>query len=183
MHKLDYLSGTEWIAHSFAPRFASTKMPDGSGRIVAGVPQGDTEIFERLVSSLEPPYLLLYILHTPRGEGVSGRYQSPPLSVGQLHSFISKFKPFLSGDARFDIWAHSPSEHATVVWDRHNMLYAYGPTENFSKVLRSLGFDGGEPEIPAPHTHHYRKELDGYARELLTIFDWSWSPLRDEDRQ
>ena len=183
MHKLDYLSGTEWIEHSFAPQFTRAEMQDGSSRIVAGVPHGDTDIFERLVSSLKPPYFLLYILHTPRGEGEAGRYQSPTLSLEQLHSFILKFKPFLSGDGRFDIWAHSPSENATVIWDRHNMLYAYGPMEKFSKVLRSLGFDAGKPEIPGPHAHNYRKELDSYANEMLTIFDWSWSPLHDEDEQ
>jgi len=183
MHKLDYLSGTEWIEHSFAPQFSSTELQDGSCRIVVGVPHGDAEIFERLVSSLEPPYFLLYILHTPRGEGEAGRYQSPELSVEQFHSFISKFKLFLSGDARFDIWTHSPNENATVVWDRHNILYAYGSIEKFAKVLRSLGFDAGEPEVPVPHAHNYRKELDSYANELLTAFDWSWSPLHNEDEQ
>ena len=183
MYKLDYLSGTEWIEHSFEPKFARVEMQNGSNRINAGVPQGDTEIFERLVSSLESPYFLLYILHTPRGEGEAGRYQSPALSVEQLRSFISKFKPFLSGDARFDIWAHSSSENATVVWDRHNMLYAYGPIEKFSEILRSLGFDDGKPEIPGPHAHNYRKELDVYAKELLSVFDWSWSPLHPEDEQ
>jgi hypothetical protein len=183
MHKLDYLSGTEWIEYSFAPQFARVELQDGSSRVVAGVPHGDTEIFERLVSSLKSPYFLLYILHTPRGEGEAGRYQSPALSVEQLHSFISKFKPFLSGDARFDIWVHSSTENATLVWERHNILYAYGPIVKFSKVLRSLGFDAGEPEIPAPHAHNYRKELDSYAKELLTVFDWSWSPLHNEDEQ
>ena len=183
MHKLDYLSGTEWIEHSYAPQFARVELQGGTSRIIAGVPHGDTEIFEHLVSSLEPTYFLLYILHTSRGEGEAGRYQSPALSVEQLNTFISKFKPFLSGDARFDIWAHSSTENATVVWDRHNMLYAYGPIEKFSKVLRSLGFDVGKPEIPVPHAHNYRKELDGYAKELLTAFDWSWSPLHNEDEQ
>jgi hypothetical protein len=183
MHKMDYLSGTEWIEHSFPPQFTCAESSDGTTRIVAGVPHGDTEIFEHLVSALEPPYFLLYVLHTPRGEGGAGRYQSPKLSLEQLRMFITRFRPFLSADARFDIWAHSPAENATVVWDRHNMLYAYGPLEKFSSLLRSLGFDAGELQVPDPHAHNYRQELDSYAKELLAVFEWSRSPLHKEDEQ
>lgn len=183
MHKLDHLLGSEWVEHSFRPQFARVTSSSGTHRIVSCVPRGDPEIFENLVSCLEQPYYLLYVLHTPRGEGEAGRYQSPPLSLEQLHEFVSKFKPFLSGDARFDIWAHSPAENATVVWDRHNMLYAYGPLEKYESVLLSSGFENEEPQVPGPHAHNYRQELDRYAKELLVTFKWSWSPLHKEDEQ
>ena len=183
MYKLGYLSGDEWVEYSVPPIFECIEAPSGTRRIAAGVPHGDAAIFERLVLCTEPPYFLLYVLHTPRGEAEPGRYQSPRLTADQFRGFISKFKNFLAADARFDIWAHSSAENATVVWDRHNMMYAYGPLEKFSSELRALGFSIAEPKIPAPHEHHYRKEMDGDAKELLAAFEWSFSPLHPVDEQ
>ena len=132
---------------------------------------------------MQPPYLLLYILHTPRGEGEPGRYQSAELSATDLQALMARFGAYLSSDARFDLWAYSPSEDATVVWDRHNELYAYGPLARFSEELRALGFFSGSISTPAPHQHHYRQELDAPASELLAALEWSHSPLRPEDEQ
>lgn len=180
MHKLSHKLGDEWVEYSFPPVFS---FQEATRRVVAGVPHGDTEVFERLVSCLEPPYSLLYVLHTPRGEGEPGRYQSPELSSEKFHAFIAQFKSYLSADARFDLWAHSRKENATVVWDRHNLLYAYGPVERFSSELHVLGFTNGTPQVPVPHAHHYRQELDSYATELIAAFEWLRSPLRPEDEQ
>jgi hypothetical protein len=178
MHKLSWLQDGDWVEHSHPPTFAREQK-----RIVAGVPRGDPEIFARLLTSLEPPYVLLYVLHTPRGEGKPGRYQSPSTTLDQVLDFIRRFEPFLSQDARFDIWGRSASEQATVVWERHNLLYAYGPLNEFLRELRTLGFSAGKPGIPSPHAHNYRPELDSYARDLLLAFEWSWSELRPEDEQ
>lgn len=183
MNKLDYQSDTEWKEHSFSKIYECSELSEGTCRIVAGVPNGDTSFFKRLTLCLKPPYYLLYVLHTPRGEGDPGRYQSPGLSAVQLCEFIARFKSFLSADARFDIWAHSPSENATVVWERHNLIYAYGPLEKFSTELSSMGFSKGELNIPFPHQHHYQHEMDEDAKSLLAFCEWSYSPLRAEDKQ
>ena len=150
---------------------------------MAGVPGSDPEIFLRLTRCLEEPLFLLYVLHTCRGEAELGRYQSPELSFREVEGFVWEFKPFLSADGRFDLWAYSPGQGATVVWDRHNLLHAYGPLECFSAELGSMGFSPGEPEVPAPHTHHYRPQLDTLAKQLIERFSWLHSPLRPEDEQ
>ncbi len=183
MHKLSYLQGSDWVEHSYAPVFTETVTNGGAKRIFAGVPGSDPLPFEQLVLSLEPPYLLLYILHTPRGGGKQGRYQSPELTAEQLRDFMAKFGGYLSSDARFDIWAFSPSQKTTIVWDRHNQLYAYGSLDQLSAVLRALGFVNGTAEIPSPHAHNYHKEFDSKADELLAEFAWYWTPLRPEDEQ
>jgi len=177
MYRLGHLVGNKWIAHSHSPVFAK------GDRIVAGVPAGDPSVFGHVLECLEPPYYLLYVLHTPRGEARPGRYRSPLLSLDQVKDFLAQFTPFLSGDARFDLWAHSPGDKATVVWDRHNQLFGYGPIDQFSTKLLSLGFIPGNPEVPVPHEHHYRAELDSLAKEVMAAFDWSYSPLRPEDEQ
>lgn len=177
MYRLGHVINGEWVEHSHRPVFQLGK------RLVAGVPGGDPEVFAALVECLEPPYHLLYVLHTPRGEAQAGRYQSPLLSLEQVKGFVIRFNGFLRADARFDLWAHSPSENGTVVWDRHNQLFAYGPIEQFATRLASMGFSPGQPDVPAPHEHHYRAELDGLAKDVMAAFDWSHSPLRPQDEQ
>jgi len=183
MYKLGHLQADRWVEHSYPAVYRLPEAAEESQRLVAGVPGGDPEIFLRLVSCLEPPYFLLYVLHTPRGEGEPGRYQSPELSLSQLKGFVAQFNTFLAQDARFDLWARSPAERATVVWDRHNQIFAYGPLARFESELRTLGFSPGRPEVPVPHEHHYRSEFDSPAEKVLKAFEWSYSPLRPEDEQ
>lgn len=182
MYKLSHLVDGEWREHSHPSVFSVGSQSDQVQRVIAGSPSNSGP-FERLVRVLEPPYLLLYVLHTPRGEAEPGRYQSPELTVAKFENFVERFGDFLSSDARSDIWVYSPSERATVVWDRHNQLFAYGPRERFVSELESMGFSPGVPNIDFPHQHHYRQEYDQAASELLGFFEWSYSPLRPEDEQ
>lgn len=152
-------------------------------RLTAGVPAGDPLVFQALVAELEPPYFVLYVLHTPRGEGEPGRYQSPALTRDKFLAFMSRYAVFLSGDGRHDIWAHSPSEKATIVWDRHNLVYAYGPLARFDAALRGMSFEQGEPNAAFVHQHHYRREFDSDAAAILGEFNWSRTPLQPSDEQ
>jgi hypothetical protein len=182
MYKLSHFDGDQWKEHSHPPLYEIEPCGDAE-RIRAGVPSGESEPFERLVRAMEPPYLLLYVLHTPRGEAEPGRYQSGAITSEEFRSFMARFASYLSGDARFDIWAYSPEDAATVVWDRHNQLFAYGPLDRFTGELQSLGFSRGVSTVPDPHQHHYRPELDLQAAELLASLEWRCSPLREEDEQ
>jgi hypothetical protein len=183
MYKLGHLVDGTWIEHSHSRVFMLPESSAVSQRIVAAVPFGDPQVFLHLVAALTPPYFLLYVLHTPRGEGEPGRYQSPELSMDELQAFFEEFGDFLSQDGRFDIWAYSPSEQASVIWDRHNQIFAYGPLSRFESELRDLGFAQGIVSIPAPHEHHYRSEFDEKAERVLRSFEWSHSPLGYEDEQ
>ena len=181
--KLSHQVDGAWVAYSHPATFRREVMRAGSERLVAGIPSGDALTFRRLAASLDAPCMLLYVLHTPRGEGEAGRYQSPSLSTGEVQAFLERHAAFLAGDARFDLWIHSPGEDATLVWDRHNLLYAYGPTERFVKTLTALGFHEGTPGVPFAHAHHYRHEFDGEAAAVLQEFAWRHSALRPEDEQ
>jgi len=178
MHKVSHLIGKDWIEHSFVPVFSN----DGS-RISGGVPEGDPRIFGSLAATLAEPFFLLYVLHTPRGEAEPGRYQSPELTALDIQSFIEKYEDLLKGDARFDIWVHSKKDNATIVWDRHNMLFAYGPLELFSSQLQALGFKEGKIRPLEAHQHYYRAELDSLAKAVLEEYPWSYSPLQSQDEQ
>jgi hypothetical protein len=177
MYRLSHQRHGEWTVHSYPPVF------DVSDRLVAGVPGGDPLVFQTLVERLTPPLQLLYVLHTPRGEADPGRYQSPPISLEQFQEFVETFASFLKGDGRFDLWAHSRTDDATVVWDRHNRVFAYGPLEQYTAALTALGFSRGIPFVPTPHAHHYRDEFDDAAKRLLQTYVWSQLPLQPEDVQ
>lgn len=183
MHKLDWKPAEEWVPHSHAPIFTTEITSAHTPRLVGGVPRGDASILLKVVECLTPPFFVLYVLHTPRGEGNPGRYQSPELELTDFQSFISRFSSFFAGDARFDLWVHSPSSHGTIVWERHNLLYGYGPLECYGRALASLGFSEGRPTIPGSHIHHYRQEWDEEAKAVLAAFHWRYSSLRAEDEQ
>lgn len=183
MYKLDQRTGEDWKPHSYAPQFATDRTSSDTLRLVAGVPGGDSSVLLKLIECLEAPFFALYVLHSPRGEGDPGRYQSPELEPGELRAFVSRFSKFFAGDARFDFWVHSPVTGGTLVWDRHNLIFGYGPIDCFGRALGSLGFSSGAPVVPDPHRHHYREEFDEEARALLSEYSWHYSPLRPEDDQ
>jgi hypothetical protein len=105
------------------------------------------------------------------------------LHTGKISKFIARFGDYLRADARFDLWAYSDAKDSTIVWDRHNVLYAYGAIDRFAAELRTMGFDSGIPGIPTPHGHRYWPELDAQAIALLAEWPWTYSPLRPEDEQ
>jgi hypothetical protein len=182
-YKLAVFRDGGWCEH-FHPALFERHVPEtGAARLHVGVPSGDPDVFRGLLQCLAPPYFLLYILHTPRGEAAAGRYQSPELAANEAQTFLTRYADFLRSDARFDIWAHSPASRGTVVWDRHNLIYAYGPLDSLETKLRGLGFAEGSPSIPSPHQHHYRAECDADAAALIAEWDWALSPLRPEDEQ
>lgn len=178
MTKISQLAGKEWV--DYPPRSVFVVE---DGRIFGQVAGGDVRVFAGLAASLAAPVMLLYVLHTPRGEAAAGRYQSSPLDMPALQAFLAGFASFLSADARFDIWVHSPGDAATVVWDRHNHLFAYGPLDRHAAELEALGCEQGPLASLGVHRHYYREACDPLARALIDAFDWTYSPLRPEDEQ
>jgi len=183
MSKLFHCVDDEWVEHSHPPIFHFHESGSGTPRVAATAPGGDPLVLRSLTDCLAPPFMLLYVLLVPRGEGEPGRYESPELSRAQLHGFLDRFADYLRNDGRFDLWVRSRHDQATVVWDQHNLIWAYGPTDRFLTVLRRLGFREGSPAVDFEHEHHYRASFDGDAKALLEVFDWYRTPLRLEDER
>ena len=177
------LNGDE-VEQSPPAVFELRTMSTGAPRIVLSVPDRQEDLLRRLAELLPPPFYVLYILHTPRGEGEAGRYQSNERSLDELSGLLSKYSSFFSSDGRHDLWVHSPSSRRTLVWDRHNLLFAEGqPLDDVKEMLVGLGFREGRIEPLGAHFHHYRAEFDGDAASLLNEIDWHRTPLRLEDEQ
>lgn len=180
LYKLGRVSGDSEEAYLHPKTY---NYENDRSRIVAGVSDDGVSLISELIDDQCEPCFLLYVLHTPRGEGKAGRYQSPSLSPNDTLEFLTKFSDFLSFDSRFDLWIHSQQAQSTIVWDRHNLIYAYGDLGRVEKILAHNGFNAGSPSIAAPHFHHYHAEFDNYAKDILGFYEWSYTPLKPEDEQ
>jgi hypothetical protein len=157
----------------------------GSDRLVIAPSSGQVDFLLKLVAVMREPYFLLYVLHTPRSDVAPGRYQSPePVSRDLLTLFLSEFSDFLEGDARHDLWISSFDKSSLLVYDRHQIVFAYGLLDFFKSVLNEHGLHEIDAvRLPDPHTHHYNQEFDLQAAELMNYWSWKYSPLQDCDGQ
>ena len=181
MYRLGHLIEGSWCEHSHPPVFERRIKGGNITRLEVGVPASDVNVLRTLARCTEPPYYLLYVLVVPRGEAKAGRYQSPLLHDQQMDTFLTRFAAFFRSDGRCNLWVHSPSSNATLVWDRHNLIYAYGPAGRFEERLVPMGFRPGALKIPAPHEHYYRQECDADATAIMSHVDWRYSELQPGD--
>jgi hypothetical protein len=157
----------------------------GPARLVIAPTSGYIALITRLASAMQGPFGLLYVLLIPRQGGEEGRYQSPsPLDFPKVETFLWQFQELFEKDSRQDIWVGSIDKSSLLVYDRHNVIYAYGPLEEFEKILTSAGLTKCDAvRFPAPHVHNYNVELDDQARELLSYCQWIRYPLQEMDHQ
>jgi hypothetical protein len=182
MWKIDIEADGRWVERDAERRFTHETSLVGS-RLRFVLPRSRPHLVRELSSALQGPLQLLYVLHTSRGEGPEGRYQSPTLTQDDVDAFLTRYAGFLNGDARYDLWIRSTHSNTVLVWDRHNDVYLYDAPPNVVERLTGLGFKGGDLDPLGAHTHHYRAEFDGDAREILTAFAWTRTALRPEDEQ
>jgi hypothetical protein len=181
--KVSEQRGDTWVDRDCSPTFAKQTLNSGTERLAIGLPRSVINTFRLLAGAMSEPFFVLYVLHTPRGEGEPGRYQSEEISHAQLDKFLERFEGFLSGDARHDVWVRSLADGDQIVWTRHNDIFAYGNLAKFIRRLGELGFTNQEPPVLGDHLHHYRPEFDAEAAGVLSAFDWYRTPLRPEDEQ
>lgn len=152
--------------------------PAGNGeRIVAGPSRGFVDLALQLVGCLEPPYSLMYVLAVPR-KCEPGRYQlEGTLDLDELRQMLEPYRAFLEGDARHHLWIYSHPSSATVVYDLHNLIYAYGPLDRYIEVLQQSGLSEGKVELPYPHTHNYFPEFDADEERIINAHSWKRTGL------
>jgi hypothetical protein len=181
--KIDALVGSAETRFEYGNTFARETV-GGQTRLKIGFDNIQDGCVRELAAGLVGPFQLLYVLHTTRTGAELGRYESPVVPVAHVHNFLLRFGPFLAEDARHDFWLRSHDDDATIVLDRHNVIYAYGPLNSFEAVLFSIGAHSrGLPRIPEPHVHHYHDEWDDSEREVLAALPWIRKPLRHRDVQ
>ncbi|MBP8004387.1 MAG: hypothetical protein KA044_05005, partial [Elusimicrobia bacterium] len=90
---------------------------------------------------------------------------------------------FLNGDGRHDFLIEAPKEPATVLWDRHDLIFVEGNLDHALEVLTTLEFQRGELAVPTPHRHMIDETRNQEETDLLMVMDWQWAELLLADRE
>lgn len=161
------------------------RQPCGAAnRLVIGPSGSHIDLLIELAAELHgQPWFVLYVLLVPRlGNRSSGRYQSEPFgSLAELAMFLSAFRSFFESDGRHHVWVGSARNDGLLVYDHHNVLFAYGPLDAFEQALLRKGYRQQEFWFPAFHAHSYAPENDLEEERLMTEMEWKYSPLQPGD--
>jgi hypothetical protein len=155
----------------------------GIERVLIGPRGGHRFLVEMLAATIGPPYKVLYVLHTSRTGARLARYESPVLEPDELRTFLARYGDFIAQDSRHDLWVAARGGAGTIVWDRHDLVYAYGPLDAYVSILEQGGLREGWPNTNLSHAHYYHAEWDDTERSILREFEWIVSPLHPEDLQ
>jgi hypothetical protein len=180
--KFGHLEHGEQVPHNYGDIYF--EQPCGpTTRLVIGPSSDQIDLMLELSTELKGPWFVLYVLLVPRqGNRESGRYQPEPFEThAQLSAFLMAFRSFLEGDGRHHVWVGSAANDGVLVYDQHNVIFAYGPLDRFKSVLQRRGFQKREFWFPAPHFHSYVPENDAEEERLMSEAEWQYSPLRPTD--
>jgi hypothetical protein len=137
-----------------------------------------------LMGRMPDPFGILYVLLVSRRGNESGRYQSgQPTDRRATEDFLRSFVDYFENDGRHHVWVtsagHGPAANSQLVYDNHNMIFAYGPLDEFVEVLTQRGLAEGGTQVPVPHTHHYSPEYDSEEDRILQQYEWTHFPLKE----
>ncbi len=165
------------------PNTYATEKTTGPDRLIIAPASNQIELVLELARTLPEPFGIVYVLLAPVGKsGEPGRYQSPaPASRNTMELLLTHFRDYFESDGRHHLWVTSLQNSATLVYDNHNVIYAYGPLEAFRSVLRKRGLSEKEGRIPVPHSHHYNPQFNDSEREIMAYWAWTRSPLAEND--
>ena len=172
-------------SHEYPNVWAVEMTSDGRSRLLIAPTNDQVELLVRLLQPMHEPFWLLYVLVVNRGESELGRYQSPePQTRDGAERFLRSFRTFLEKDRRHNLWIASASSADMLIYDRHNVIYAYGLLSEW----RSLLSDAGLAEIPlirfpSPHSHHYHQSMDDEERRMVGYWDWHRTSLMKSDEE
>lgn len=155
----------------------------GPSRLVIAPAGRYIELITRLLAVMREPFGVLYVLLVPRAGGENGRYQSPaPINFSELEMFLWQYQELFEKDARQHLWIGSADNSSLLVYDNHDVIYAYGPLADFESILRANGLTQCESvAFPVPHAHKYNVEFDEQARDIMKHWEWIRFPLQESD--
>ena len=164
------------------PDVWSIETTTGPSRLVAAPSARHVDCLIELSREVAEPFGILLVMLIPRLGSRPGRYQSPrPTTREETEAFLRKHAAFFEFDGRAHIWVMSLPDKATLIYDNHDVLYAYGPIDKFTKVLERRGLTFGDVRYPVPHTHRYNPECDSGEEMVMKEWEWKWFPLQPND--
>jgi len=178
VYKFGALDG---VAHIW-PDVWSVEKTTGPKRLVAAPSSGHVDLLIELSRVLPEPFGILYVLMTPRMGHQCGRYQCPePIDRATVGSFLHQFEEYFENDGRHHVWLTSLPREDTIVYDNHNVIYAYGPLRKYRKIIKARGLKKGSTRFPVPHVHCYNDCYDADEDRVMSYWEWRWSALADDE--
>jgi hypothetical protein len=154
----------------------------GPKRMVIAPSSGHIELLQSLAAGWNDGYFLLYVLLVSCRGNRPGRYQSPgPLTAADVRAFCGEYGAYLETDGRHHFWIGSPTDQGTLVYDQHNVIFAYGDLASYERIATGRGLVQGHVRFPAPHTHQYNEGNDEREDAILSHWEWRWCALQDND--
>jgi hypothetical protein len=164
------------------PNIWSIETTTGPDRLVIAPSSDQVGLMIELANTLPEPFGILYVLLVSRCDNTEGRYQAPyQCDREEMESFLKQFRDYFELDGRHHIWVTSLPASATLVYDNHNVIYAYGPLEEYKRILSRRGLRKDSVRFPVPHTHNYNAEFDDEEKRILGFWEWQRFPLMQED--
>ena len=180
-YKFGSLQGADKIQHKYGDVFRHEVYP-GWSRVTIAPDARQIALMLEIARQWNGPYGILYVLLLSRpGCHTPARYQSPePCSFQDLERFARTFEDYFEGDGRHHLWFIDVPTSSRLVYDNHNLIYAYGNDDDVIALLNSKGLSAGDPNIPCGHFHNYNPEFDRSEDDIMAYFDWKEFPLQEE---
>jgi hypothetical protein len=168
--KLGYHNDNE-MKEYVHPDLYNLENSNGVERLVIGLSKSHVDTILELAAPLCEPLYVIYVLHTSHNDNEQGRYQSKAISLSQVSDLFTSYKDFFENDARHDVWLHSPQSNASIVYDRHNLIYLYGFVDEQLECIEQKGIEKKAFTISFPHIHCYHAEYDIFETKLINEFE------------
>jgi hypothetical protein len=179
--KMGTVRAGEDVAWSYEPSYAR-QVVGGVERLVIAPGAAPVALLRELLPFLPEPIWVLYVLVTPRSDAPAGRYQSAtPRTREDVLAMLDRFENYLASDGRHNLWLAAPPA-GQLVFDRHDVIYAYGPIAEIVARLKEKEFAETDMiRVPVPHSHHFHEELDCEEHAMLAHWEWLHSELQETD--
>jgi hypothetical protein len=151
----------------------------GVARLCIGGGEDPVKLLVTLAQALTEPLFVLALIDASTGQ--TGKYESGAMTYPDVAAFFDEFGRLFAAHGRAEAWVGSTQDSGLVVLDEHDLLYAYGPLDEFEAILPDRGYKAGFPEVPVPHAH----ALDVELAEQLRFREWpGWArvlPLEEKE--
>jgi len=167
--------------HVYPHRWIRELTTASTERLLIAPRSGHIDLMIDLLDCMQGPFGMLYVLIVPRCDHERGRYQcESPREKWQLIEFLEEFRDYFENDGRHHLWISGQSDQSQLIYDNHNVIYAYGPLQEFESSLRKAGLTRGQFTRPAPHVHAYSAEFDRDEDRIFTAYNWKQFPVVED---
>ena len=110
------------------------------------------------------------------------RYESPQIETKQeLAKFLNEYREYFETDGRHHVWVGTFDNSGLLIYDQHNVIFAYGQFDKYIEILEREGFIEQKFSFPYPHCHNFYDDNDKFEKSILNHWEWELSPLGDND--